>query len=65
MLECWLTDAVLQVCLPVRDLDLGYNLVTTHDREGIFVLVDHDEEDVAARDAPINNVYAPGTHPLP
>ena len=52
----------LQVCLPVRDLDLGYSLVSTHDREGIFILVDHDEEDVTAHDAPINNIYASGGH---
>ena len=48
------------MCLPVRDLDLGYSLVSTHDREGIYILVDHDEEDVVAHDAPINNIYAPG-----
>ena len=51
----------LQVCLPVRDLDLSYNLISTHDRDGVYVLVDHDEEDVVAANAPINNVYTPGT----
>ena len=57
--ESWL----LQVCLPVRDLDLSYNLISTHDRDGAYVLVDHDEQDVVAADAPINNVYTPGQAP--
>ena len=48
------------MCLPVRDLDLSYNLISTHDRDGVYVLVDHDEEDVVAANAPINNVYTPG-----
>ena len=44
----------------MRDLDLSYNLISTHDRDGVYVLVDHDEEDVVAANAPINNIYTPG-----
>lgn len=49
-----------QVCLPVRDLDLGYNLVKTHDGANAFLIVDHDEEDMISARAPIGNIYAPG-----
>jgi hypothetical protein len=48
------------VCLPVRDLDLGYNLVKTHDGASAFLVVDHDEEDLLSARAPIGNIYAPG-----
>lgn len=51
---------VFQVCLPVRDLDLGYNLVKTHDGASAFLVVDHDEEDMISARAPIGNIYAPG-----
>ena len=49
-----------QACLPVKDLDLGYNLVRTHDGKGAFVIVDHDELDPIARKAPMSTVYASG-----
>ncbi|KAK9828958.1 hypothetical protein WJX72_003046 [[Myrmecia] bisecta] len=48
------------VCLPVKYLDLGYNLIRTHDGEAAFVVVDHDEEDRIEAQAPISNVYTPG-----
>ena len=49
-----------QVCLPVKWLDLGYNLVKTHDGSSAFLVVDHDEEELIAARAPIGNVYASG-----
>lgn len=49
-----------QVCLPVRWLDLGYNLVKTHDGASAFLVVDHDEEEKVAARAPIGTVYSPG-----
>ena len=51
---------VWQACLPVKDLDLGYNLVRTHDAKGAFVIVDHDELDPLASRAPMSTVYASG-----
>lgn len=51
-----------QACLPVKDLDLGYNLVRTHDGKGAFVIVDHDEIDPVASRAPMSTVYASGCH---
>ena len=50
----------VQVCLPVRWLDLGYNLVKTHDGASAFLVVDHDEEDMITKRAPMGNIYAPG-----
>ena len=44
----------------MRDLDLGYNLVKTHDGASAFLVVDHDEEDLLSARAPIGNIYAPG-----
>ena len=61
--DCSLLMLVLccnQACLPVKDLDLGYNLVRTHDGKGAFVIVDHDELDPIARKAPMSTVYASG-----
>ena len=52
--------AVVQACLPVKDLDLGYNLVRTHDGKGAFVIVDHDELDPVTSRAPMSTVYASG-----
>lgn len=52
--------SVHQACLPVKDLDLGYNLVRTHDGKGAFVIVDHDEVDPVASRAPMSTVYASG-----
>lgn len=49
-----------QVCLPVKNLDLGYNLVRTHDGSAAFLIVDHDEEEMITARAPIGNIYAPG-----
>ncbi len=53
----------MQVCLPVKWLDLGYNLVKTHDGASAFLVVDHDEEDMIAKRAPMGNIYAPGVNP--
>ena len=53
----------MQVCLPVKWLDLGYNLVKTHDGASAFLVVDHDEEDMIAKRAPMGNIYAPGVTP--
>ena len=47
----------------MRDLDLGYNLVKTHDGASAFLVVDHDEEDMISARAPIGNIYAPGEPP--
>ena len=52
--------AMMQACLPVKDLDLGYNLVRTHDGTGAFVIVDHDELDPITSKAPMSTVYASG-----
>eukprot|EP00884_Botryococcus_braunii_P007264 jgi/Botrbrau1/16539/Bobra.0327s0006.1 len=49
-----------QSCLPVKWMDLGYNLLRTHDSDAAFLIVDHDEEDMVSARAPISNVYAPG-----
>lgn len=46
-------------------LDLGYNLVKTHDGASAFLVVDHDEEDMIAKRAPMGNIYAPGEAALP
>lgn len=46
----------------MKDLDLGYNLVTTHDGKGAFVIVDHDELDPRAALAPMSFVYSAGQH---
>lgn len=46
--------------MPVKDLDLGYSLVATHDRRGTFIIVDHDEQDQVTANAPISNVYSQG-----
>lgn len=53
----------MQTCLPVKWMDLGYNLLRTHDSEAAFLIVDHDEEDMVTAKAPVSNVYAPGTLP--
>lgn len=50
----------LQTCLPVKWMDLGYNLLRTHDADAAFLIVDHDEEDMVSARAPISNIYAPG-----
>lgn len=50
----------LQTCLPVKWMDLGYNLLRTHDSDAAFLIVDHDEEDMVSARAPISNIYAPG-----
>ena len=63
-LQFILVSACAQVCLPVKWLDLGYNLVKTHDGASAFLVVDHDEEEMIAARAPIGNVYAPGARPL-
>lgn len=47
----------------MKDLDLGYNLVRTHDGKGAFVIVDHDELDPLASRAPMSTVYASGCPP--
>ena len=47
----------------MKDLDLGYNLVRTHDGKGAFVIVDHDEIDPVASRAPMSTVYASGRPP--
>lgn len=44
----------------MKDLDLGYNLVTTHDYRAAFVIVDHDELDPTKGQAPMSFVYSPG-----
>lgn len=44
----------------MKDLDLGYNLVTTHDGKGAFVIVDHDEQDPRAAAVPMSYVYSAG-----
>ncbi len=44
----------------MKDLDLGYNLVRTHDGKGAFVIVDHDELDPVTSRAPMSTVYASG-----
>jgi hypothetical protein len=49
-----------QVCMPVKNLDLGYNLVRSHDGSAAFLIVDHDEEDMVSARAPMGNIYAPG-----
>ena len=54
---------IWQACLPVEDLDLGYNLVTTHDGQGAFVIVDHDEQDAQASAAPMGISYSAGEPP--
>ena len=51
----------IQACLPVKDLDLGYNLLTTHDGKGAFVIIDHDELDPKAAAAPMSFVYSAGS----
>ena len=44
----------------MKSLDLGYNLVKTHDGASAFLIVDHDEEDMISIRAPVGNVYSPG-----
>lgn len=47
-------------CLPLKWLDLSYNLMKTHDGNGAFVIVDADElDDISAR-APMSNIYSSG-----
>lgn len=60
--QCY-NGMIVQVCLPVKWLDLAYNLVKNHDGSSAFLVVDHDEEDMIAAKAPIGNIYAPGMHP--
>ena len=55
----------MQACLPVAIPDLAYNLVSTHDEDNAFLIVDHDEEDLVSALAPIGNVYAPSAGPHP
>lgn len=38
----------------------SYNLVRTHDGNGAFVIVDHDEEDAIQAKAPMSNIYSAG-----
>lgn len=47
----------------MKSLDLGYNLVKTHDGASAFLIVDHDEEDMISIRAPVGNVYSPGCAP--
>lgn len=61
LMACVTAFAAGQACLPVKDLDLGYNLVRTHDGKGAFVIVDHDELDPLTSRAPMSTVYAAGT----
>lgn len=44
----------------MKHLDLSYNLVRAHNESGAFVIVDHDEDEMAAAWAPIANVYGLG-----
>ena len=48
-------------CVPVRHLgDKGYELRETHDRQGVYVLIDHDEEEDVEAAAPVYNLYTCG-----
>jgi hypothetical protein len=48
-------------CVPVKHVgDKGYELRETHDRHGVYVLIDHDEEEKIDAAAPVYNLYTSG-----
>mmetsp|Transcript_30445 Transcript_30445/g.86055 ORF Transcript_30445/g.86055 Transcript_30445/m.86055 type:complete len:916 (+) Transcript_30445:131-2878(+) len=48
-------------CVPVKHVgDKGYELRETHDRNGVYVLIDHDEEERVEAEAPVFNLYSSG-----
>ena len=51
----------VEVCLPTSLEDDGYNLVSTHDDAGVFVLADHSEPGSRgpSSDSPSADAYAP------
>lgn len=54
-------DDFEEACLPTSLEDDGYNLVTTQDGYGAFILADHAEEGSrgASSDSPVSDIYAP------
>ena len=40
--------------------DKGYELRETHDHHGVYVLIDHDEEEYVEAAAPVYNLYTCG-----
>mmetsp|Transcript_9550 Transcript_9550/g.24227 ORF Transcript_9550/g.24227 Transcript_9550/m.24227 type:complete len:902 (+) Transcript_9550:171-2876(+) len=48
-------------CVPVKHLgDKSYELRETHDKHGVYVLIDHDEEEDIEAEAPVFNLYSSG-----
>ena len=49
----------MQACLPIADLDLGYQMKGTP-FNGTFLVTRHDEDSVAAANAPVSTVFSSG-----
>eukprot|EP00889_Picochlorum_renovo_P004994 jgi/Picre1/32024/NNA_007372.t1 len=51
----------VEACLPANIEDDGYNLIHTHEEEGVFVLADHAEPGSMGPklDSPTSDAYAP------
>uniref|UniRef100_A0A061QZD8 Oligoxyloglucan reducing end-specific cellobiohydrolase n=1 Tax=Tetraselmis sp. GSL018 TaxID=582737 RepID=A0A061QZD8_9CHLO len=54
-------ETFAESCVPVKHLaDKGYELRETHDKKGVYVLIDHDEEEMVESEAPVYNLYTCG-----
>ena len=49
----------MQACLPFGDLDLGYDMRASP-FNGTFLVVRHDEESIAAANAPVSTIFSSG-----
>ena len=59
--SCGWTDARLlqvQACLPHGDLDLGYQMHGAMFGQGAYLMLRHEQESVAAANAPVSSVYS-------
>ena len=56
---CTELTASAQACLPSGDLDLGYQIQGSP-FNGTFIVVRHDEESIAAANAPVSTVFSSG-----
>lgn len=48
-----------EACMPIGDLDLGYQMFETP-LNGTFIITRHDEESIAAANAPVSTVFSSG-----
>ena len=54
----------LQACLPHGDLDLGYQMHSSVFGHGAYLMLRHEQESIAAANAPVSSVYSGTAHGL-